>query len=170
MNAIRVGAAFHAVSMAAGASVLMPYLSLIWSMVASNRVRLSLLFEAVEERQRVQPVGNEVVQLHADEIGVLVLRALGLRVPQAAQRGDERLIVLAFVELDLAAPAARGHAEAGNRRVLRARHRESNGKADVRGPQALRAQAHGGFVNQFVRHGPGLLRRCASPARARGSG
>ena len=74
-NAMRVGAALYAVSMAAGASVLMPYLSLIWSIVAQQARAALLFFEAVEERQRVQAVGNEVVQLHADEIRVLVLRA-----------------------------------------------------------------------------------------------
>src|SRR5208337_1034644 len=68
------------------------------------------------------------------------------------------LIVLALVELDLAAPAARGDAEAGDWRVLTARDREADGKADVAGPESLGAQTHGGFVEQLVRHGPGFFR------------
>ena len=68
-NAIRVGAALYAVSIAAGASVLMPYLSLIWSIVAFRRVRLCSSSRP-SKSERVQPVGNQVVQLHADEVRV----------------------------------------------------------------------------------------------------
>ena len=69
---MRVGAALKAVSIVAGASVLMPYLLL--SVHGRQQPRPALLvFRAVEEVERVQPVGNQAVQLHADEIRMLVL-------------------------------------------------------------------------------------------------
>ena len=96
LNAIRVGAALYAVSIAAGASVLMPYLSLIWSIVASRRVRLCSSSRPSKSVERVQPVGDKVVQLHADEVRMVVLLARRARLPQPAQRGNQRLVVLAL--------------------------------------------------------------------------
>ena len=84
--------------MAAGASVLMPYLSFSSSM-ASQQARAALLvFEGVEEVQRVQAVGNQTVELHADEVGLVVLRAGG---PAAHSRRSAAIsvwIVLALAE------------------------------------------------------------------------
>ena len=54
--------------------------------------------------------------------------------------------------------------------LFAARHGKADGQADAAGPEAVGAQPHGGLVQQLVGHGPGLLRRCASPARAHAGG
>ena len=107
--------------MVAGASVLMPYL--LFSCVHGRQQAGAALLavEGVEEVERVQAVGDQIVQVHADEVGVVVLLAGRAGFPKAAQRGNQRGIVLALGEPQLGVPAARGHAVGGDRHLLAAR-------------------------------------------------
>jgi len=70
-KAMRVGAALKAVSMVAGASVLRPYLLFSASIAATRRVRLCSSSVPSNRFKRVQSVGHQAVQMHADEIWVL---------------------------------------------------------------------------------------------------
>ena len=78
---MRVGAALKAVSMVAGASVLRPYLLFSASMAASRRARLCSSLSSFKQVEGVQPVGHQAVQMHADEIRVLVLLARRAGIP-----------------------------------------------------------------------------------------
>ncbi len=61
-KAMRVGAALKAVSIDAGANVLMPYFEFSSSMVSSSFDAALLAFERVEEVERMQAIGNEAVE------------------------------------------------------------------------------------------------------------
>src|SRR5580692_7402003 len=67
--------------------------------------------EGIEQVQRVEPVGNQAVELNSYEVGLIVLGACGTAGPQATQGGDESLVVLTLTEAQLAVPAAGGDAE-----------------------------------------------------------
>jgi hypothetical protein len=54
------------------------------------------IVERIEEIEGVKAVGNEVVELHADEVGLVVFRARGAIGPEAAEGGNEGLVVLAL--------------------------------------------------------------------------
>ncbi len=83
---MRVGAALKAVSMVAGASVLRPYLLFSASIAASSRARLCSSSSAVEEVERVQAVGDQPAQMHADEVRMVEFAPAG----RMAQSGSAR--------------------------------------------------------------------------------
>src|SRR5665213_3145695 len=118
-----------------------------------------LAIERVEEIERVQVVRNQAVELHADEVGLVVFSAGGAAGPQSAEGCDEGGIVLAFAEADFAVPATGGHAETADRGFFSARNGEANGEAYAWRPKIGCTEAHGCFVQELMRDGPGFLCR-----------
>ncbi len=71
--------------------------------------------------------------------------------------GDKCLVVLALAEANFPVPSAGGDTETAHGNMLATRDGESYSEADAAGPQSARPQAHGSFVEQFVRDRPRLL-------------
>src|ERR1035438_7196496 len=107
----------------------------------------------------MQPIRHQPVQMNADKVSMVVLRSGGLARPQAAQRRNQRLIILTLAQFQLTLPPASRETKVAYRFPLAARKRISNSQPDVARPKARGAQTHSRLVQQLMRNRPCLFRR-----------